>query len=74
MGDATVSMDNHWNVGFILKAVKLLSDKNSGDTPAVEVFSYWALTDVFDEDGGTDGIHMTAAERQHSVRLRCSVS
>jgi MYXO-CTERM domain-containing protein len=23
------------------------------------VFSYWVLTDVFDEDGGTDGIHMT---------------
>jgi len=59
VGDATMSMDNHWNVGFILKSVKLLADKNSGDTPAIDVFSYWALTDVFDEDGGTDGIHMT---------------
>ena len=58
-GDATMSMDNHWNVGFILKAAKLLADKNSGDTPAIDVFSYWVLTDVFDEDGGTDGIHMT---------------
>jgi xylan 1,4-beta-xylosidase len=60
VGDATNSMDNHWNVGFILKAAKLLSDKNSGDTPAIDIFSYWALTDVFDEDGGTDGIHMTS--------------
>jgi xylan 1,4-beta-xylosidase len=60
VGDATNSMDNHWNVGFILKAAKLLSDKNSGDTPAIEVFSYWVLTDVFDEDGGTTGIHMTS--------------
>ena len=59
-GDAVMSMDNHWNVGFILKAAKLLSDKNSGSTPALDVFSYWALTDVFDEDGGTDGIHMTS--------------
>jgi xylan 1,4-beta-xylosidase len=58
-GNAVLSMDNHWNVGFILKAAKLLADKNSGDTPAIDVFSYWALTDVFDEDGGTDGIHMT---------------
>jgi beta-xylosidase len=59
-GDAVMSMDNHWNVGFILKAAKLLSDKNSGSTPPLDVFSYWALTDVFDEDGGTDGIHMTS--------------
>ncbi|HEX7507973.1 MAG TPA: carbohydrate-binding protein, partial [Polyangia bacterium] len=51
--DVVVSMDNHWNVGFILKAVKLLSDKNSGDTPAIDVFSYWALSDVFDESSGT---------------------
>ncbi len=59
-GDAVTSMDNHWNVGFILKAAKLLSDKDSGDTPPLDVFSYWVLTDVFDEDGGTDGIHMTS--------------
>ena len=58
VGDATASMDNHWNVGFILKAAKLLSDKNSGDTPALDVFSYWALTDVFDESSGTDGSYM----------------
>jgi xylan 1,4-beta-xylosidase len=59
MGNATLAMDNHWNVGFILKAAKLLADKDSGDTPAIDVLSYWVLTDVFDEDGGTDGIHMT---------------
>jgi xylan 1,4-beta-xylosidase len=58
-GDAVTSMDNHWNVGFILKAAKLLSDQNKGDTPAVEVFSYWALTDVFDESSGTDGMYMS---------------
>ena len=59
MGNTVMSMDNHWNVGFILKAAKLLADKDSGDTPAIDMFSYWVLTDVFDEDGGTDGIHMT---------------
>ncbi len=53
-------MDNHWNVGFIIKAAKLLADKDSGDTPPLDVFSYWVLTDVFDEDGGTTGIHMTS--------------
>ena len=59
-GDVVTSMDNHWNVGFILKAAKLLADKNSGNTPAASVFSYWVLSDVFDEDSGTDGIHMTS--------------
>jgi beta-xylosidase len=58
-GDAVVSMDNHWNVGFILKSSKLLSDQNKDSTPPLDVFSYWVLSDVFDEDGGTDGIHMT---------------
>jgi xylan 1,4-beta-xylosidase len=56
--DVVVSMDNHWNVGFILKAVKLLSDKNSGDTPAIDVFSYWALSDVFDESSGPSGSYI----------------
>ena len=59
-GDVVTSMDNHWNVGFILKSTKLLSDKISGNTAAIDVFSYWAVSDVFDEDGGTDGIHMTS--------------
>lgn len=49
--DGLVSMDSHANAPFILKTVKLLSDKNSGDTPPVEVFSYWVVSDVFGEHG-----------------------
>jgi xylan 1,4-beta-xylosidase len=55
VGDNTTSMDNHWNVGFILKGVKLLSDKNAGNSPPVSVFSYWVLSDVFDESSGPSG-------------------
>jgi xylan 1,4-beta-xylosidase len=57
-GDDLTSMDNHWNVGFILKGIKLLSDKNAGDTPPIEVFSYWVLSDVFDESGGPSGSYI----------------
>ena len=57
-GDVVTSMDNHWNVGFILKGVKLLSDKNSGDTPPIDVFSYWVLSDVFDESSGPSGSYI----------------
>lgn len=57
-GDNTTSMDNHWNVGFILKSAKLLSDKNSGNTPAVGLFSYWVLSDVFDESSGPSGSYI----------------
>ncbi len=57
-GDDVTSMDNNWNVGFILKGVKLLSDKNSGNTPAVSVFSYWVLSDVFDESSGPSGSYI----------------
>jgi len=57
-GDDLTSMDNHWNVGFILKGIKLLSDKNAGDTPPVDVFSYWVLSDVFDESGGPSGSYI----------------
>src|SRR5262249_20513073 len=35
-GDVVTSMDNHWNAAFILKGVKLLSDKNQGDTPVLD--------------------------------------
>ena len=52
LGDVLTSMDNNWNVGFILKSVKLLSDKNQGDTPPLDAFSYWVLSDIFDEAGG----------------------
>jgi xylan 1,4-beta-xylosidase len=58
VGDDLTSMDNHWNAGFILKGVKLLSDKNSGDTPPLDVFSYWVLSDVFDESGGPSGSYI----------------
>jgi xylan 1,4-beta-xylosidase len=57
-GDVVTSMDNHWNVGFILKGVKLLADKTSGDTPALDVFSYWTLSDVFDESSGPSGSYI----------------
>ena len=49
--DGVVSMDSHANAPFILKSVKLLSDKNNGDTPPLDVFSYWVVSDVFGEHG-----------------------
>jgi len=52
VGDVLTSKDNHWNVGFILKGIKLLSDKNQGETAPLDVFSYWVASDVFDESGG----------------------
>ena len=58
VGDDLTSMDNHWNAGFILKGIKLLSDKDSGDTPPLDVFSYWVLSDVFDESGGPSGSYI----------------
>ena len=59
-GDANLSMDNHWNAGFILKGVKLLADKNVGETPPLETFSYWAVSDVFDESSGPSGSYILA--------------
>ena len=67
-GDVVTSMDNHWNVGFILKGVKLLSDKNSGDTPPIDVFSYWVLSDVFDESSGPSGLVHPGPGRKPAVR------
>ncbi|HVT07381.1 MAG TPA: carbohydrate-binding protein, partial [Polyangia bacterium] len=57
-GDANESMDSHANAPFILKAVKLLSDKDQGDTPPLSVFSYWVLTDVFGESGSDTGMYI----------------
>ncbi len=57
-GDDLTSMDNNWNVGFILKGTKLLSDKNSGNTPPIGAFSYWVLSDVFDESSGPSGSYI----------------
>jgi xylan 1,4-beta-xylosidase len=58
VGDSNESMDTHANAPFILKAVKLLSDKNQGETPPLEVFAYWAVTDVFGESGGDTGSYI----------------
>ena len=57
-GDDLTSMDNNWNVGFILKGTKLLSDKNSSNMPPLGVFSYWVLSDVFDESSGPSGSYI----------------
>jgi xylan 1,4-beta-xylosidase len=57
-GDVVTSMDNNWNAAFILKGVKLLSDKDSGDTPPLNVFSYWVLSDIFDESTGPSGSYI----------------
>ena len=57
-GDVVTSMDNHWNAPFILKGVKLISDVNSGDTAQIDVFSYWVLSDVFDESSGPSGSYI----------------
>jgi xylan 1,4-beta-xylosidase len=57
-GDANESMDSHANAPFILKAVKLLSDANKGETPPASVFSYWVLTDVFGESGSDTGMYI----------------
>ncbi|MES1208782.1 MAG: carbohydrate-binding protein, partial [Pseudomonadota bacterium] len=65
-GDAVMSMDNNWNVGFILKSAKLLSDKDSGDAPPLTIFSYWVLSDVFDETGGPSGSYILG---QHNGQL-----
>ena len=58
VGDSNESMDSHVNAPFILKSVKLLSDKNQGETPALDVFSYWAISDVFDENSGPSGSYI----------------
>ncbi len=62
--DVVKSMDNHWNVGFILKSIKLLTDVNSGDTPQIDVASYWVLSDVFDESSGTANSYMLSHSSQ----------
>lgn len=60
MADNTVSMDSHANAPFILKTVKLIADQVQGDIPPVEVFSYWVLSDVFDESSGPSGSYILA--------------
>jgi xylan 1,4-beta-xylosidase len=47
--DTVVSMDNHWNAPFIVKTVKSLADQIQGNTPPLEIFSYWTVSDIFNE-------------------------
>jgi len=55
-----VSMDTHVNAPFIIKSVKLLADKDSGNTPPLQMFSYWTVSDVFDESSGPSGSYILA--------------
>ena len=55
---ACVSMDTHVNAPFIIKAVKLLAAKNVGSTPPLDMFSYWVVSDVFDESSGPSGSYI----------------
>ncbi|HOU92900.1 MAG TPA: carbohydrate-binding protein, partial [Polyangiaceae bacterium] len=56
--DNCVSMDSHANAPFILKSVKLLADQVEGDTPPLSVFSYWVISDIFDESSGPSGSYI----------------
>jgi xylan 1,4-beta-xylosidase len=53
-----VSMDTHVNAPFIIKSVKLLADQVKGDTPPLAAFSYWVVSDVFDESSGPSGSYI----------------
>jgi xylan 1,4-beta-xylosidase len=53
-----ISMDSHVNAPFIIKGVKLFSDKIQGTTPPLDVLSYWVASDVFDESGGPSGSYI----------------
>ena len=58
VADNTVSMDSHANAPFILKSVKLLADQVQGDTPPIDAFSYWVISDIFDESSGPSGSYI----------------
>ena len=58
IADNTVSMDTHANAPFILKSVKLLADQVQGDTPPIAAFSYWVISDIFDESSGPSGSYI----------------
>jgi xylan 1,4-beta-xylosidase len=53
-----MSMDTHVNAPFIVKTVKLISDTVTGDKPPMDVFSYWTVSDVFDESSGPSGSYI----------------
>jgi xylan 1,4-beta-xylosidase len=58
--DNCVSMDNHVNAPFIIKAVKLIADQNQGNTPPMDVFSYWVVSDIFGEFNGDAGSYIAS--------------
>ncbi len=44
------SMDNHINAPYVVKCIKLILDDHTAGTHQLpEVFSYWVISDVFDE-------------------------
>ena len=50
------SMDSHVNAPFVAKCVKLILDDHTAGTYQVpDVFSYWAISDVFDEGSYIEG-------------------
>ncbi|MBN1760608.1 MAG: hypothetical protein JW863_19930 [Chitinispirillaceae bacterium] len=49
-GANIISMDSHINAPFVAKCVKMILDDYTANTYQLpEVFSYWAISDVFDE-------------------------
>jgi xylan 1,4-beta-xylosidase len=55
-GDNCYSMDNHINAPFVVKCVKLILDDHTvGTYTAPDVLSYWAISDVFDEQPPNNG-------------------
>jgi xylan 1,4-beta-xylosidase len=58
-GANCVSMDNHINAPFVAKCVKLVLDDHTAGTYQVpDAFSYWAISDVFDEGSYIEGHSM----------------
>jgi glucosylceramidase len=58
MAGNCVSMDSHVNAPFVVKTVKLLTDQVEGDKPPLDIFSYWVISDVFDESSGPSGSYI----------------
>lgn len=55
-GANCVSMDSHVNAPFVAKCVKLiLDDHTAGTYLPPDVLSYWAISDVFDEQPPNNG-------------------
>ena len=55
-GANVISMDSHINASFVAKCVKLiLEDYTAGSYALPDVLSYWAISDVFDEQPPNNG-------------------